>query len=125
MSLPFVLEIFLQILFFWFITYGINPILRFGFSKVHQKTMDDSNQLGRHIGAAERALMFVGMVANHWELVTTVLALKALARFKEMDRKHFAEYFLMGSLWSLLVCVVSAWGYVRWVGWMRLDRWSW
>ena len=40
-----------------------------------------------------------------------VIALKTVARIKEMDQRVFAEYFLVGSLFSLLwtIAVVGAW----------------
>ncbi|MGF0536877.1 hypothetical protein ACQQ2Q_02705 [Agrobacterium sp. ES01] len=40
-----------------------------------------------------------------------MIALKTVARFKEMDERDFAEYFLVGSLFSILwtMFVTSAW----------------
>lgn len=118
----FFVETLLQTACFWIITYGGNFLIRYGFSKIHQRQVDDSNRLGRHIGAAERALLFMGLYADRWELVTGVIALKALARFKEMERKDFAEYFLIGSLWSLIYCLACAWIYGNWIGFFSSGR---
>ena len=43
--------------------------------------------------------------------MAAVIALKTVARFKELDDQRFAEYFLVGSLFSILwaVLITSAW----------------
>lgn len=66
---------------------------------------------GRIIGSLERLIVAVGLGAGSWEVVAAVIALKTVARFKELDDKTFAEYFLIGSLCSLLwaAAVTGAW----------------
>ena len=50
-------------------------------------------------------------MTHSWEVVAAVIALKTVARFKELDDQRFAEYFLVGSLFSILwaVLITSAW----------------
>ena len=43
-----------------------------------------------------------------------VLAAKSIARFKELERQAFADYYLIGTLASLLVAVASGIA-VRWI----------
>jgi hypothetical protein len=57
---------------------------------------------GRYIGSIERTIIMLGLVAGSWELVASVIALKSVSRFKELDHQLRAEYFLVGSLVSLL-----------------------
>jgi len=57
---------------------------------------------GRIVGSLERLITAIGLAAGSWEVVAAVIALKTVARFKELDDKLFAEYFLIGSLCSLL-----------------------
>ena len=57
---------------------------------------------GRAIGVLERSLVLVGIVTARWEVVAGVVALKTVARYKELDQQFNAEYFLIGSLASLL-----------------------
>lgn len=66
---------------------------------------------GRWIGAFERLIMALGIIIHSWEILAAVIALKTVARFKEMDERNFAEYFLVGSLFSILwtMLVTSAW----------------
>lgn len=61
---------------------------------------------GRIIGSLERLLILVGMAAGRWEVVVAVVALKTIARYKELDRQIEAEYFLIGSLFSLIWAVI-------------------
>ena len=66
---------------------------------------------GRIVGSLERLVIAMGLAAGSWEVVAAVIALKTVARFKELDEKLFAEYFLIGSLFSLLwaSAVTGAW----------------
>ena len=62
---------------------------------------------GRIIGWLERVVLAAGILVQSWHIIAAVIALKTVARFKELDDKAFAEYFLVGSLfsifWALLV----------------------
>ena len=71
---------------------------------------------GRLIGTLERLILSVGLIAQSWEVLAAVIALKTVARFRELDEKAFAEYFLVGSLFSLL------WTLVVTTGWLAFDR---
>ena len=48
------------------------------------------------------------IIFNQIGAIAIIIALKSLARFKELDDKNFAEYFLIGSLLSVLVAVIPA-----------------
>ena len=61
---------------------------------------------GRVIGILERLLIFVGLVASSWEILAGVVALKTVARYSDLDKQAKAEYFLIGSLASILWAVV-------------------
>lgn len=63
---------------------------------------------GKMIGILERGLIFFLIVFNQVAGIAIIIALKSLARFKEMEDKSFAEYFLIGSLLSITTAVVPA-----------------
>jgi hypothetical protein len=63
---------------------------------------------GRYIGLLERLMIVVGVVTNRWDIIAAVVALKTVARYKELDDKITAEYFLVGSLTSILWAVLMA-----------------
>lgn len=75
---------------------------------------------GRVIGILERSLIFLGLIASSWEILAGVVALKTVARYSELDKQDKAEYFLIGSLASILWAVAitalialfdRAWGF--------------
>ena len=65
-----------------------------------------SFRAGRVIGVLERLLIFLGLIASSWEILAGVVALKTVARYKELDEQNRAEYFMVGSLASILWAVV-------------------
>ena len=69
------------------------------------------HRAGWIIGWLERLILAVGIIAHSWEVLAAVIALKTVARFKELDEKLPAEYFLVGSLFSILwaIFVVALW----------------
>jgi len=75
------------------------------------KGSDGINNAGKLIGGLERLLIALGLIGHSWEVIAAVVALKTLARFKELDKQIKAEYFLIGSLFSLIwaILVTGAW----------------
>lgn len=63
---------------------------------------------GRFIGLLERVLIVIGLLAQAWEVMAAVVALKSVARYQELDEQRKAEYFLVGSLASILWAVLIA-----------------
>ncbi len=68
------------------------------------------------IGWLERLLLAIGILSRSWEIIAAVIALKTVARFKELDRREFAEYFLVGSLFSVI------WAFAVTAGWLAYDH---
>jgi len=65
---------------------------------------EDDLEVGSRIGTLERWIILVLGVAGRWEAVALVMGAKSIARFEE----PFAEYFLVGTLSSLLVAIALA-----------------
>lgn len=63
---------------------------------------------GRVIGTLERLLVLGLALAARWEAVALVIGAKSIARFEELKDRPFAEYFLVGTLASVLVAVLVA-----------------
>lgn len=61
---------------------------------------------GRLIGVLERALALTLVLAGQYGALGLILAAKALARFRALDDRDFAEYFLIGTLASLLLALL-------------------
>ncbi|MCG8441887.1 MAG: hypothetical protein MI723_08765 [Caulobacterales bacterium] len=76
-------------------------------AQIPLETGDEATlKTGRAIGALERLLLLAGLAANRWEVLVAVVALKSIARYKELETQIKAEYFLIGSLTSILWAVL-------------------
>lgn len=65
-------------------------------------TADDSAK-GKYIGIIERLLICLFVIYEVYPGLALVGAMKTLARFKMFDNRAFAEYYLIGTLLSLLI----------------------
>lgn len=63
---------------------------------------------GRIIGVLERMITLTLVLFDQWGALGFVLAAKSIARFKDLDQRLSAEYYLIGTLMSLLLAVASA-----------------
>lgn len=62
--------------------------------------------VGRYIGLAERLIIMTLVAVDAVGAIGFVIALKALARFKQFDDRRFAEYYIIGSLVSILAALL-------------------
>lgn len=109
-------EIWLSIgyfLYFPLIWWGGNALCRRVFSLASVRFSPEGGQeetqalkAGRYIGLFERLLMSLGVIVQQWEIIVAVVALKTVARYQELDDRITAEYFLVGSLVSLLWAIL-------------------
>ena len=60
---------------------------------------------GRVIGMLERILILFFVVINQFAAISVIIAAKGFTRFKELDKKEFAEYVLVGTLLSSLFAI--------------------
>jgi hypothetical protein len=65
-------------------------------------------RIGATIGALERLLIVVFVLVGAEAAVGFVIAAKTIARFKQLDDRGFAEYYLLGTLASVAVAILSA-----------------
>lgn len=63
--------------------------------------------VGRLIGNLERLLLTVIVVAGSYQSLAFLAAAKGLIRSKDLENRDWAEYFLVGSLTSVLVAVAA------------------
>ncbi len=75
--------------------------------KDNKKDEDEYNR-GRLIGVLERTFIYFLVLAGMEASVGLVLALKSFARYRELENRPFAEYFLIGTLLSILFAVLPA-----------------
>jgi hypothetical protein len=67
-------------------------------------------EMGRWIGNLERFLILTFALFGQWAALGLIVAAKSIARFPELTgqrHKDFAEYYLIGTLTSVLVALAS------------------
>lgn len=62
---------------------------------------------GRMIGILERSLSLILILVGQWAAIVILVAAKSIARFDELKDRRFSEYYLIGTLSSLLVAVLT------------------
>ena len=65
-------------------------------------------RVGEAIGILERLLIVTFVLVGAEAAIGLVIAAKTLARFKQLDDRDFAEYYLLGTLASVAVASISA-----------------
>jgi len=65
-------------------------------------------RIGATIGALERLLIVALVLSGAEAAVGFVIAAKTIARFRQLDDRGFAEYYLLGTLASVSVAIFSA-----------------
>lgn len=61
---------------------------------------------GKMIGYIERLLVILLTMAGAYSAIAFIIAAKSIARFKQLDDRNWAEYFLLGTLTSILLGVL-------------------
>lgn len=74
---------------------------------IRNEYIDSPTQAGKYIGMIERLLIMFLIAAQAYTAITFLVTVKALTRFKQFEDKCFAEYYLIGSLLSILFGVIS------------------
>jgi len=72
----------------------------------HPKEAGGFKGAGRAIGYLERLLTLTFVLLGEYEALALVLAAKSIARFQELKERKFAEYYLIGTLSSILFAML-------------------
>jgi Protein of unknown function (DUF3307) len=92
-----------------FVAQLVRPRAVVGFDpRVDPPTTGSPARVGEAIGVLERLLIVTFVITGSEAAVGFVIAAKTLARFKQLDDRGFAEYYLLGTLASVSVAIVSA-----------------
>lgn len=63
---------------------------------------------GRIIGILERIIIYFFVLNAQYAAIGFILVAKSFTRFKELDKKQFAEYVLVGTLLSSILAILTA-----------------
>jgi hypothetical protein len=72
------------------------------------KAKSDNVKAGRLIGILERMLIVILLIVGQYTAIGLVFAAKSLTRFDKISKdSKFAEYYLIGTLLSILIAIVA------------------
>ena len=94
---------------FAFNTTGGAALVR-GVLAMRESGLEDDEGLagsGRLIGILERTLSLILILVGQWAALAILIGAKSIARFDELKDRRFSEYYLIGTLTSLLVAVLN------------------
>ncbi|MGL4819999.1 MAG: DUF3307 domain-containing protein [Bacilli bacterium] len=90
-------------------TVKLKPGARGGISAEHEMGFNYArsiaNSNGKYIGYIERLLILIFVFQGQYGAIGFIIAAKSLARFKQMDDRGWAEYFLLGTLTSIFISI--------------------
>jgi len=87
----------------------VNISFKILFSKFRPKSSSDqsADRSGEIIGTLERILIMLMLLANQYTAIWLIFTAKSIIRFdKDNENKGFAEYFLIGTFYSIIATVV-------------------
>ena len=76
-------------------------------SKTYPKENLEELKAGNIIGKLERIIIAILLLNNQFGVIGFVLTAKSIARFKQMENRNFAEKYLIGTLTSFLIVLVT------------------
>lgn len=83
-----------------------NSIFKLFFRKYQVETNEDSNGAGSIIGIMERILMIMFLSVQQYTAIGFVLTAKSITRFDRITKdSKFAEYYLIGTLYSVMIAI--------------------
>lgn len=93
----------------------INFLIRYLFEELklypvfnnENKVVDEKEyNAGRIIGMLERILIYLFVLVDQITVIGFIIAAKGFTRFKELDKRDFAEYVLIGTLLSSFFALI-------------------
>ena len=75
--------------------------------KTYPKIYSEELKAGNIIGKLERIIIAILLLNNQFGVIGFVLTAKSIARFKQMENRDFAEKYLIGTLTSFLIVLLS------------------
>lgn len=79
----------------------------FAFIFKEEPNNNPGNNAGSIIGKLERIITAILLLGNQYSVIGLVLTAKSIARFKQLEKQDFAEKYLIGTLLSLSISLIS------------------
>lgn len=85
--------------------------------KTDDGTIAGEENVGEWIGVLERWITLSFVLTSSYTAIAFALTAKSIVRFKEMDNKVFAEYYLLGTSASIIVAIIAGMAVKSVLGW--------
>jgi hypothetical protein len=72
-------------------------------------SLEGLSNAGLYLGWLERGLLVVAFAMGSFTAVGLIIGAKSVARFPEFKSRAFAEYFLIGTLISVVIAATGGW----------------
>lgn len=87
----------------------VNAVLsKLELTKEQKETLSGIKGAGKIIGMLERVITTTFMYLNVPTAIAIIFAAKSIIRFESAKERHFAEYYLIGTLTSITFAVITA-----------------
>ncbi len=86
------------------VRYLMKPLIR-DLPRVADETSEHLQNAGMYIGWLERTLILTAVIMRSPATIGLVLTAKSIVRYQEMKSGRFAEYFLIGTLLSIVLAI--------------------
>ena len=63
--------------------------------------------VGKYIGIMERLLIVLGLLVGNYTLIIGVIGIKTWVRHNEFSRRSFSEYYLLGTMLSIVYSIIA------------------
>ena len=82
-------------------------ILQTDKDKIPQNIAKGLRGAGIFVGILERAIILTLSLLNQFGAISFVFLAKSMARFKQLEQRDFAEYYLIGTLTSFFIALLG------------------
>ena len=66
-----------------------------------------SSNAGKYIGIFERFIIITLTILSQYSAIAFIVAAKSLARHEDLNKRGFAEYYLLGTLLSIFTAIIG------------------
>ena len=85
----------------------LGNIIKQDMKNEEERNFIDEVKTGKWIGILERILMLIFIAGGYMAALGVIVSVKSLARFKMMENKIFSEYYLLGTLLSVVYTITG------------------
>jgi len=106
-------EIFIIIGAYLLAIFGGVPLVgiflkKFDLSQTNSEEIKGLPGAGRMIGMVERGIILTFILFGDLASISFIFVAKSMARFKQLEDRQFAEYYLIGTLLSFFFAIIVA-----------------